>query len=251
MQEALFLNKKISEMVKGGKTIFKSKIKWILALILLTGCIYGSYTLSRYTEADQVEAKQAQVILDAGHGGSDPGKIGLNNLLEKDINLAITEKVKKCLEKEKITAELTRKEDKGLVTTGDGSKKTEDMQARVKMINETKPVLTVSIHQNSYQDSSVCGPQVFYYEDSVRGKNLAEFIQEELNLGLKVKRPRVAKGNKTYYLLKRSESVLNIVECGFLTNPEEAGLLCKEEYQNKIVEAIVKGIEQYLKQQKI
>ena len=71
------------------------------------------------------------------------------------------------------------------------------------------------------------------------------------NLGLKVKRPRVAKGNKTYYLLKRSESVLNIVECGFLTNPEEAGLLCKEEYQNKIVEAIVKGIEQYLKQQKI
>ena len=96
-----------------------------------------------------MEAKQAQVILDAGHGGSDPGKIGLNNLLEKDINLAITEKVKKCLEKEKITAELTRKEDKGLGTTGDGSKKTEDMQARVKMINETKPVLTVSIHQTA------------------------------------------------------------------------------------------------------
>ena len=69
MQEALFLNKKISEIVKRGKTIFKSKIKWILALILLTGCIYGSYTLSRYTEAAQVEAKQAQVILDAGHGG--------------------------------------------------------------------------------------------------------------------------------------------------------------------------------------
>ena len=89
------MNKKISEMVKRGKTIFKSKIKWVLALILLTGCIYGSYTLSRYTEADQVEAKQTQVILDAGHGGSDPGKIGLDNLLEKDINLAITEKVKK------------------------------------------------------------------------------------------------------------------------------------------------------------
>ena len=87
-------------------------------------------------------------------------------------------------------------------------------------------------------------------EVSVQGKNLAEFIQEELNLKLKVKRPRVAKGNKTYYLLKRSESVMNIVECGFLTNPEEAGLLCKEEYQNKIVEAIVNGIEEYLKQQK-
>ena len=180
MQEALFLNKKISEMVKRGKTIFKSKIKWILALILLTGCIYGSYTLSRYTEADQVEAKQAQVILDAGHGGSDPGKIGLNNLLEKDINLAITEKVKKCLEKEKITAELTRKEDKGLVTTGDGSKKTEDMQARVKMINETKPVLTVSIHQNSYEDPEIHGAQVFYYSHSREGEAVAKILQESL-----------------------------------------------------------------------
>ena len=125
------------------------------------------------------------------------------------------------------------------------------MKKRCAIIDAAKADIVVSIHQNSYQDSSVCGPQVFYYEDSVRGKNLAEFIQEELNLGLNVKRPRVAKGNKTYYLLKRSESVLNIVECGFLTNPEEAGLLCKEEYQNKIVEAIVKGIEQYLKQQKI
>lgn len=63
------MNKKISETVKRGKTIFKSKIKWVLALILLTVCIYGSYTLSRYTESDQVESGQVQVILDAGHGG--------------------------------------------------------------------------------------------------------------------------------------------------------------------------------------
>ena len=250
MQEALFLNKKISEIVKRGKTIFKSKIKWILALILLTGCIYGSYTLSRYTEADQVEAKQAQVILDAGHGGSDPGKIGLNNILEKDINLAITEKVKKCLEKEKITAELTRKEDKGLGITGDGSKKTEDMQARVKMINETKPVLTVSIHQNSYSDPGVKGPQVFYYEDSEGGKELALAIQENMNRKLSIARPRVAKENRTYYLLKRSPGVINIVECGFLTNPEEAALLQTEKYQRKVAEAVADGIVTYLKKQK-
>ena len=138
---------------------------------------------------------------------------------------------------------MTREEDKGLYEKDSRNQKAQDMQCRIAMIKKYRPVLCISVHQNSYQDSSVCGPQVFYYEDSVRGKNLAEFIQEELNLGLKV--------NKTYYLLKRSESVLNIVECGFLTNPEEAGLLCKEEYQNKIVEAIVKGIEQYLKQQKI
>ena len=249
MQEALFLNKKISEMVKRGKTIFKSKIKWILALVLLTGCIYGSYTLSRYTEADQVEAKQAQVILDAGHGGSDPGKIGLNNLLEKDINLAITEKVKKCLEKEKITAELTRKEDKGLGTTGDGSKKTEDMQARVKMINETKPVLTVSIHQNSYEDPETHGAQVFYYEGSKEGKMLAELLQKSLIDNVDPQNHRVAKANSGYYILKNTSAPTVIVECGFLSNPEEESLLISAAYQEKLVEALQKGICAYLWEQ--
>ena len=227
------MNKKISEIVKRGKTIFKSKIKWILALVLLTGCIYGSYTLSRYTEADQVEAKQAQVILDAGHGGSDPGKIGLNNLLEKDINLAITEKVKKCLEKEKITAELTRKEDKGLGTTGDGSKKTEDMQARVKMINETKPVLTVSIHQNSYEDPEIHGAQVFYYIHSREGEAVAKILQESLQ--------EIDPENH-----RRTKVPTVIVECGFLTNPEEAEKLSGEEYQEQVAEAVAKGIAKCL-----
>ena len=225
------MNKKISEMVKRGKTIFKSKIKWILALILLTGCIYGSYTLSRYTEADQVEAKQAQVILDAGHGGSDPGKIGLNNLLEKDINLAITEKVKKCLEKEKIT--------------GDGSKKTEDMQARVKMINETKPVLTVSIHQNSYEDPEIHGAQVFYYSHSREGEAVAKILQESLQ-EIDPENHRQAKANETYYLLRRTKVPTVIVECGFLTNPEEAEKLSGEEYQEQVAEAVAKGIAKCL-----
>ena len=223
------MNKKISEIVKRGKTIFKSKIKWILALVLLTGCIYGSYTLSRYTEADQVEAKQAQVILDAGHGGSDPGKIGLNNLLEK----------------EKITAELTRKEDKGLGTTGDGSKKTEDMQARVKMINETKPVLTVSIHQNSYEDPEIHGAQVFYYIHSREGEAVAKILQESLQ-EIDPENHRRAKANETYYLLRRTKVPTVIVECGFLTNPEEAEKLSGEEYQEQVAEAVAKGIAKCL-----
>ena len=176
--------------------------------------------------------------------------IGVNGLEEKGINLQIAVKLKDSLEKQGFSVIMTREEDKGLYEEDSRNQKAQDMQCRIAMIKKYRPVLCISVHQNSYQDSSVCGPQVFYYEDSVRGKNLAEFIQEELNLKLKVKRPRVAKGNKTYYLLKRSESVMNIVECGFLTNPEEAGLLCKEEYQNKIVEAIVNGIEEYLKQQK-
>ena len=101
------MNKKISEIVKRGKTIFKSKIKWILALILLTGCIYGSYTLSRYTEADQVEAKQDQVILDAGHGGQDPGAV-YKGRQEKNDNLKLALAVGEILKNKGIDISYTR-----------------------------------------------------------------------------------------------------------------------------------------------
>ena len=86
----------------------------------------------------------------------------------------------------------------------------QDMQKRIFLIQEVKPVLAVSIHQNSYEDSGVKGPQVFYYRDSVKGEELAEIIQEKLNDYLEVERPRQAKGNTTYYLLKRSPGILNI-----------------------------------------
>ena len=145
---------------------------------------------------------------------------------------------------------MTREKDVMLGDSAAGNKKIHDMKARVERINKTMPQAAVSIHQNSYQDAQIHGAQVFYYSHSEEGKRMAEVMQKAL-LKADEENTRQAKANDTYYLLKRSESVLNIVECGFLTNPEEAGLLCKEEYQNKIVEAIVTGIEQYLQQQKI
>ena len=120
-------------------------------------------------------------------------------------------------------------------------------QKRIFLIQEVKPVLAVSIHQNSYEDSGVKGPQVFYYRDSVKGEELAEIIQEKLNDYLEVERPRQAKGNTTYYLLKRSPGILNIVECGFLTNPEEAGKLLQDDYQEKVAAAVADGVEEYIK----
>ena len=86
---------------------------------------------------------------------------------------------------------------------------------------------------------------VFYYQDSLEGQKLAQILQTELNQQLAIERPREAKGNKTYYLLKRSEGILTIIECGFLTNPEEAALLVQEEYQEKLAEAITAGIIKY------
>lgn len=207
------------------------------------------FFLSR--EAAQVngtvrEEETRTILVDVGHGGADPGMIGVDGLEEKGINLAIAKKLQVVLEEQGFTVLLTREEDRGLYDENSKNQKAQDMQRRIAMIRETHPVLCVSIHQNSYQDPSVYGPQVFYYEDSVEGRKLAEFIQAELNMQLEIARPRVAKGNKTYYLLKRSESILNIVECGFLTNPEEAGMLQTEEYQQKVAKAVAAGIAKYL-----
>ena len=169
-------------------------------------------------------------------------------LEEKGINLEISLLLKESLENAGYQVIMTRETDQGLYDTSSSSKKAQDMQRRIAFLEEKSPLLTVSIHQNSYQDPSVRGPQVFYYESSLKGKALAEKIQESLNTRLKVLRPRVVKGNTSYYLLKRSKGVLVIVECGFLTNPKEAELLKKKEYQKKVAEAVTEGIRKYIEE---
>ena len=186
------------------------------------------------------------IVIDTGHGGEDPGMLGVGGLKEKGINLAVAWKLKEILQEQGFSVVMTREEDTCLCGEDGRNKKAQDMQKRIAIIEEASPLLTVSIHQNSYQDPEVFGPQVFYYTDSAEGEALAGFLQEELNQGLSIKRPRKEKGNKTYYLLKKSKGVLAIVECGFLTNPEEAALLQEEKYQKKVAEAIARGIGRYL-----
>lgn len=223
-------------------------MEFLMACLLLVSFLILSKQAAQVAGTMSTADNSRTVLVDVGHGGADPGMIGVGGLEEKGINLQIAVKLKAILEEKGYTVVMTREEDKGLYDEDSRNQKVQDMQRRIAIIKECRPVLCVSIHQNSYQDSEVYGPQVFYYEDSAQGKELAELIQKELNTGLEVARPRVAKGNKTYYLLKRSESVLNIVECGFLTNPKEAELLQTEEYQKKVAEAVAKGIDAYLKE---
>lgn len=173
--------------------------------------------------------------------------IGVEGLKEKGINLEISQKLKKALEKRGFTVVMTREKDEGLNDPSVSNKKAQDMQRRIAFLEEQDPVLTVSIHQNSYTDPEISGPQVFYYETSSEGKKLAESVQESMNRHLKPDRPRAVKGNASYYLLKRSKGIIVIAECGFLTNPQEAELLRKETYQQKIAEAVAEGIEKYVK----
>ena len=186
------------------------------------------------------------IVLDPGHGGDDPGMIGGSGINEKVLNLVYAKKLAKLLGDAGYRVVMTRTTEDGLYDADASHKKAQDMQRRVAVIAQEQPLLTVSIHQNSYQDPAVCGPQVFYYENSGEGEKLAKEIQDSLNTGLAVARPRVQKGNATYYILKRSESTTVIVECGFLSNPEEEAKLQQEDYQDQVVQAVFEGIMRYL-----
>ena len=204
----------------------KYRIELTMACLLLV-CFYllsrqAAVISVNQTERGTQKAASPLILVDAGHGGSDPGMIGVGGLEEKGINLSISLLLRDTLEKSGYSVIMTREEDKGLYDSSAANKKAQDMQRRIAMIREHMPVLSVSIHQNSYHDAGVHGPQVFYYESSVEGKKLAEAVQSSLNDLLEVDRPRKVKGNTSYYLLKRSSGTLVIVECGFLTNPEEA-----------------------------
>ena len=224
----------------------RKKIELILVMLTLAGLVMVSKKLEKYVNSDKVEKKEYTVVLDAGHGSSDSGKVGINGVLEKDINLFISKKTKKYLEKKGVRVIMTRDKDESLAEEENGNRKVQDMKARVKRINDTKPDLAVSIHQNSYHEESIHGAQVFYYEHSESGEKDARILQEAL-LAVDPDNTRQVKANTTYYLLKRTEVPILIVECGFLSNQEEAEKLASEDYQKEIAKAIANGIESCLK----
>lgn len=186
------------------------------------------------------------VVIDAGHGGIDPGKVGINQALEKDVNLEIALKLRKYLEAQDIEVVMTRTEDKGLYQETDANKKVQDMKARLSIMEEAGPKLVVSIHQNSYPEESVNGVQVFYYRDSAAAKEAALLMQEQLITSLRPDKEREAKENTTYYILKKTTVPTIIVECGFLSNAKEAALLVTPDYQERVAWAVHLGVLRYL-----
>lgn len=227
----------------------------ILGLLVLLACaVIGSQKAGEYLHQNYLDRETKEtaatagtntkqvVVIDAGHGGFDSGKVGVNQALEKDLNLQIANKVKMMLEKQGLKVIMTRKDENSLA-----SSKVEDMKTRVSIINQEKPSLAVSIHQNSYTQESIRGAQVFYFTHSKEGEKSAEIMQEAL-LMADPENTRQAKSNDTYYMLKKTNSPVIIVECGFLSNRAEADKLASDEYQNALTEAICKGIQNYLSQ---
>ena len=225
--------------------MLKRKTMEVLMAVLF---LIAAYCLSREGAklVENINGEKKTVVVDPGHGGMDPGKIGINDVEEKEINLEISLMLRDKLEKQGIQVVMTRETDQGLYDEDSSNKKVQDLQRRVELIHEEQPVCVVSIHQNRYPDASVKGAQVFYYEDSTEGKKLAKELQNALIAQVDPENHRQAKGNTTYYLLERTDVPLVICECGFLSNPEEAELLTDQAYQETLTDAIVSGILEYL-----
>lgn len=180
------------------------------------------------------------IVLDAGHGGEDGGAIGISTLVrEKDINLQIVKKLERLFESAGARVVLTR-EDENSLCAGKYNK-LEDMRARNKVIEGNQPYVVISVHCNSFpQSKNVSGAQMFYLPRSESGKLLAEKIQASIRENVASDNKREAKG-EDFYMLRCGNSTNVMIECGFLSSPEEENLLSDDEYQNMLAYAVFDG----------
>lgn len=207
--------------------------------IIVGGILFGWHSEEQTVPA-MLPTTSKTIVIDAGHGGWDPGKTGINGENEKNINLKIASKLQLYLEQGGATVIITRKEDSAL-----SQKKKEDMKQRKDIANDSKGDILISIHQNSFPKKSAKGAQVFYYDNSEKSKKLADCIQNSLKQFLDPNNERLAKANTSYYILKTTKPPSALVECGFLTNIEEESMLNDESYQEKVAWAIYLGILDY------
>lgn len=188
------------------------------------------------------------ILIDPGHGGIDGGAQSKTGTIEKDINLQIALKLRDNLEEKGYKVYMTRDEDEGLYQKGNTvrEKKREDLNRRVEMKKETECDIFVSIHQNMFPQSKCYGAQVWYASND-NSYNLATIVQDSIKESVKDNNKRVAKPAAEAYLILRDkyEGASILVECGFLSNPDEEARLKSDEHQSLIVEGISNGIDKY------
>jgi N-acetylmuramoyl-L-alanine amidase len=187
------------------------------------------------------------IVIDPGHGGKDGGASGTTGTVEKDINLAISQKLRGYIESSGDVCMMTRETDAGLYD-GSGTRwvKSKDLKKRKEIINSSKGDIFISIHLNSFPQQQYYGAQVFYQTGNEQSKLLAECVQGQMVSVLDPDNKRVAKASDTYFILRNNPMPSIIVECGFLSNSKEEKLLKDEEYQNRVAYAIYTGILKYL-----
>lgn len=213
----------------------------LLVLYLVSNTIAKPLEQSLLVASKQ-ELKGLVIVVDAGHGGKDNGA-SVGDVIEDEINLAVALELKELLELAGAQVILTRKEDNDLAAKEAINRKKEDLQKRVELIEKEDVALFVSIHMNKYGNTQVSGAQVFYRVNDDVSKLLANLLQEEFKELKSSKKVKI--GN--YYILNNSTKPGVLIECGFMSHPEELELLQQKEYQIKISNAIYRGIASFIK----
>lgn len=186
--------------------------------------------------------------IDPGHGGIDSGAIGLSGVEEAEINLKIALKLRDIIIENGGKAVLTRETDEGLYTEGSKTlreMKTEDLHKRKEIIENGNCDILISIHLNSFQQSKYYGAQTFYGKDRLESQRLAFSIQNQLREELDENNKRVSQELEDVFLINEIDIPSVLVECGFLSNPNEEKLLTEDSYQRRIALAIYNGIVKY------
>lgn len=240
------------------KSISKKIVGKIVCLFCAVGIISTAILLSGKDEEDVIKVSKTYndsdkpiIILDAGHGGMDGGCTSINGDVEKGINLNILLALRDMLRVSGYDVEVTRDTDKSIHDKGiEGiaNQKSSDMDNRLALFNKYDNALCISIHQNQFTDPKYSGAQMFYSNSNNENERLAGIMQNKFAELLQPENKREIKlCGKELFLCYFSENPTIMVECGFLSNPEEAALLITEEYQNKVAFTIYSGINEFLK----
>lgn len=236
----------------------KNKIKLIASGITLCFCAAAVGAVSVVSSRNGGGAAPAAlmqdnelpvIILDAGHGGFDGGCTSAEGIPEKGINLNIMLKLRDMLEMNGYEVIVTRDEDRSIHDDGiEGlsAQKSSDMDNRLDIFNSRDNAVCVSIHQNQFNESRYSGAQMFYSSTNKKSEPLAKAIQKRFVEFLQPDNSREIKQcGKELFLCYYSKNPTVMVECGFLSNPEEAALLADEDYQSKVAFTIFSGINDF------
>ena len=233
--------------------IFRSKSTIIVVIIVLFSLICGSlskvYRNNIALDAVETISDEKIIILDAGHGGEDVGATGVNGIFEKDLNLQVTMSIGEILSEKGYTVVYTRTEDKLLYKSEEnikGLRKISDLKNRCKVAKEYPNAIFVSIHMNSFGEQKYSGLQVYYSAINEESIKLADSIQSNVKNTLQPNNNRKTKNGKGIYLLEHIDNISVLIECGFLSNPEESEKLSQKEYQKNLSFSIVCGIIEYM-----
>lgn len=232
--------------MKIGK-IAPAVLFYVLIVSIFVAATYlGSETTSAIAQMIPME-REHTIVLDAGHGGEDGGATSCTSVLESRFNLEIALKLNDLFHLLGYDTVMIRTTDTSVYTKGDtiAQKKVSDLKERVRIVNETENAILVSIHQNTFSDSRYSGAQVFYSTEG-ESKLLAEQLQTAFCQTVNPGSSRKCKQASGIYLMEHIDCTGVLVECGFLSNPEEEAKLRSAEYQKKLCCVIASSVSNFL-----